>query len=125
MPKRVLSRTKSRKNYARNRAAYLSARNPKERRSKRTGRLGSKKLRQADRQQPRQRQRSKRVMTLCGAQAASLQSPAACRRHNRIVREDHLAAFRQAAKKDRLAFCVSQSHHSYTLSSNHVSTTQR
>src|SRR6266516_4134666 len=68
--RRALSRTKSPKNYARNRAAYLSARNPKERRSKRIGRLGSKKVRQADRQRPHQRQRSKRAMKVWVAHAS-------------------------------------------------------
>jgi hypothetical protein len=47
-----------------------------------------------------------------GAQAASLQSSAACRRHKRIA-EKFLppyvqGAFRQAAEKNRLAACAPQ-----------------
>src|SRR6266404_3173321 len=58
IPKRELSRTKSRKNYARNHAAYLSARNPKERRSKRTGRLGLRRAQHERYRQQRIRQRN-------------------------------------------------------------------
>src|SRR5206468_8915356 len=67
MPKRGPSRTKSPKNYARNHAAYLSARNPKERRSKRTGRLGLRRAQHGRYRQQRKCQSNKCAVPRSGS----------------------------------------------------------